>query len=56
MMRFTKDYYAPQRRFIGNAVQVFFKDGSATPRVQVDFPRRPSAPAARRTAFDVRQV
>jgi 2-methylcitrate dehydratase len=35
---FTKDYYDPQRRFIGNAVQVFFKDGSATPRIQVDFP------------------
>jgi len=35
---FTKDYYDPQRRFIGNALQVFFKDGSATPRVQVDFP------------------
>jgi 2-methylcitrate dehydratase len=35
---FTKDYYDPERRFIGNAVQVFFKDGSATPRAQVDFP------------------
>jgi len=35
---FTKDYYDPERRFIGNAVQVFFRDGSATPRAQVDFP------------------
>jgi 2-methylcitrate dehydratase len=35
---FTRDYYDPERRFIGNAVQVFFKDGSATPRAQVDFP------------------
>jgi 2-methylcitrate dehydratase len=35
---FTKDYYDPQRRFIGNALQVFFTDGSATPRLQVDFP------------------
>ncbi len=35
---FTKDYYDPERRFIGNALQVFFKDGSATPRIQVDFP------------------
>ena len=35
---FTRDYYAPERRFIGNAVQVFFKDGSATSRAQVDFP------------------
>jgi 2-methylcitrate dehydratase len=35
---FTKDYYDPERRFIGNALQVFFKDGSATPRAQIDFP------------------
>jgi 2-methylcitrate dehydratase len=35
---FTKDYYDPQKRYIGNAVQVFFKDGSQSPRVAVDFP------------------
>jgi len=35
---FTQDYYAPDKRYIGNAVQVFFRDGSFTPRVQVDFP------------------
>jgi len=35
---FTRDYYDPERRFIGNAVQVFFRDGSATLRAQVDFP------------------
>jgi 2-methylcitrate dehydratase len=35
---FTRDYYAPDKRYIGNAVQVFFKDGSATERVQIDFP------------------
>jgi 2-methylcitrate dehydratase len=35
---FTKDYYDPQKRYIGNAVQVFFKDGSASARVEVDFP------------------
>jgi 2-methylcitrate dehydratase len=35
---FTKDYYDPQKRYIGNAVQVFFKDGSASARVAVDFP------------------
>ena len=35
---FTKDYYDPQKRYIGNAVQVFFKDGSASERVAVDFP------------------
>src|ERR1700674_1529555 len=35
---FTKDYYDPLKRYIGNAVQVFFKDGSASQRVQVDYP------------------
>jgi 2-methylcitrate dehydratase len=35
---FTQEYYAADKRYIGNAVQVFFKDGSASPRVQVDFP------------------
>ena len=35
---FTVDYYAADKRYIGNAVQVFFKDGSASDRVQVDFP------------------
>lgn len=35
---FTHDYYAADKRYIGNAVQIFFKDGSNTQRVQVDFP------------------
>jgi len=35
---FTQDYYAPDKRYIGNAVQVFFRDGSATARVAVDVP------------------
>jgi 2-methylcitrate dehydratase len=35
---FTQAYYAPDKRYIGNAVQVFFRDGSASERVQVDFP------------------
>jgi 2-methylcitrate dehydratase len=35
---FTKDYYDPDKRYIGNAVQVFFKDGTASQRVQVDYP------------------
>jgi len=35
---FTQDYYAADRRYIGNAVQVFFRDGSSTERVAVDFP------------------
>ena len=36
--RFTKDYYDPQKRYIGNAVQVFFSDGSSTERVEVEYP------------------
>jgi 2-methylcitrate dehydratase len=35
---FTEEYYAADKRYIGNAVQVFFKDGTATERVQVDVP------------------
>jgi 2-methylcitrate dehydratase len=35
---FTQDYYAPDKRYIGNAVQVFFSDGTSTARVAVDFP------------------
>jgi len=35
---FTKDYYDPDKRYIGNAVQVFFQDGSASERVAVDYP------------------
>ena len=36
--QFTADYYAPDKRYIGNAIQVFFKDGGSTARIQVDFP------------------
>lgn len=35
---FTKDYFDPQKRYIGNALQVFFRDGSSTARVAVDYP------------------
>src|SRR5271166_518527 len=35
---FTREYYAADKRYIGNAVQVFFKDGTASTRVQVDYP------------------
>ena len=36
--RFTAEYYERDKRFIGNALQVFFRDGTATERVQVDYP------------------
>jgi 2-methylcitrate dehydratase len=35
---FTQEYYAPEKRYIGNAVQVFFKDGTSSPRIEVDYP------------------
>jgi 2-methylcitrate dehydratase len=36
--RFTADYYDPGKRYIGNSVQVFFKDGTSTARVSIDYP------------------
>ena len=36
--RFTRDYFDPDKRYIGNAVQVFFSDGSSTERVEVSAP------------------
>ena len=36
--RFTRDYYDPAKRAIGNAVQVIFKDGSSTDRVEAEYP------------------
>ncbi len=36
--QFTKDYFDPEKRYIGNAVQVFFTDGTSTARVEVPFP------------------
>jgi 2-methylcitrate dehydratase len=35
---FTAEYYAPDKRHIGNAVQVFFKDGTSTERAHIDVP------------------
>ena len=36
--RFSEEYLAPDLRHIANAIQVFFRDGGSTPRVQVDYP------------------
>ncbi len=36
--QFTKDYFDPDLRYIGNAVQVYFEDGSKTERIKVNFP------------------
>ena len=35
---FTRDYLDPAKRSIGNSVQVFFRDGTATERVAVEYP------------------
>lgn len=36
--QFSTDYLDASKRSIPNAVQVFFKDGSSTDRIQVDYP------------------
>ncbi len=36
--QFTQDYFDPNKRYIGNSVQVLFKDGTSTDRISVDFP------------------
>ncbi len=35
---YTRDYFDAEKRYIGNAVQVFFKDGSSLDKVEVHFP------------------
>ena len=36
--QFTTDYRDPQKRYVGNAVQVFFGDGTSTERVEISVP------------------
>ncbi len=36
--RFTEEYFDADKRYIGNAVQVFFKDGTSTDLVSIDYP------------------
>ena len=36
--QYSKDYLDPEKRSIANAVQVFFKDGTATEKVAVEYP------------------
>ncbi len=35
---FTADYFDSDKRYIGNSVQVFFQDGSATEQISIDYP------------------
>jgi 2-methylcitrate dehydratase len=37
-VRYTEDYFDPDKRYIGNAIQVFFSDGGSTEKVAVDYP------------------
>jgi 2-methylcitrate dehydratase len=36
--QFTKDYFDADKRYIGNSVQVFYKDGTSTDKVSIDYP------------------
>lgn len=36
--QYSLDYLDPEKRSIANAVQVFFRDGTSTPRVEVHYP------------------
>ena len=35
---YSKDYHDPSKRSIANAIQIFFKDGSSTDKVVVEYP------------------
>jgi 2-methylcitrate dehydratase len=37
-LQYSKDYLDPEKRSIANAIQVYFKDGSRTDRVAVEYP------------------
>lgn len=37
-MRYSKDYHDPEKRSIANAIQIFFKDGSSTEKVEIEYP------------------
>jgi 2-methylcitrate dehydratase len=36
--RYTQEYLDPDKRSIANAVQIFFKDGSSTQKVEIEYP------------------
>jgi 2-methylcitrate dehydratase len=36
--RYSREYLEPDKRSIANAVQVFFRDGTATPKMEVEYP------------------
>ncbi len=36
--QYSKDYHDPDKRSIANAIQIFFKDGSSTDKVAIEYP------------------
>ena len=55
--RYTSEFYDPAKRSSANAVQVWFKDGSSTPKVEVEYPlghqrRRAEAMPVLRAKFE----
>ena len=36
--QYTADYHDPDKRSIANAIQVFFKDGSSSDKIAVEYP------------------
>jgi 2-methylcitrate dehydratase len=36
--QYTRDYHDPKKRSIANAIQIFFKDGTKTGKVEVEYP------------------
>lgn len=36
--RYSAEYHEPEKRSIANAIQVFFRDGSSTEKVEVEYP------------------
>ncbi|MDH6597253.1 bifunctional 2-methylcitrate dehydratase/aconitate hydratase [Bacillus aerius] len=36
--RYTEDYLDPKKRSIANCVQIFFKDGTMTDRIEIEYP------------------
>lgn len=36
--QFSKDYLDPAKRSIANAIQIYFKDGTHTDKIQIDYP------------------
>ena len=36
--QYTKDYHDPEKRSIANAIQIFFKHGTKTDRIEVEYP------------------